>query len=93
MFKGSFPFKVTKEKVMFLQILLGKAEMEASRQCRNAAAKKLAASLSTSCELISGDKTGTTTMSSIVINKKTCQRSYRTARSLGREGSTDMSPG
>lgn len=44
--------------------------MEASYQCCNAAVKKLAASFSKSCELISGDKTGMTTMSSIVINKK-----------------------
>lgn len=69
--------------------------MQASYQCCNAAVKTLAASFSKSCELISGDKTGITTMSSIVINKKkkTCQRSYKTARSLGREGCDDMSLG
>lgn len=44
--------------------------MQASYKCCNAAVRTLAASLSKSCELISGNKTGITTMSSIVINKK-----------------------
>lgn len=70
MLKDSFPLKTTEEKGRIFANILRRLKVWTIYKCCNAAVRMLAASFSKKRELISGDKTGITTMSSIVINKK-----------------------
>lgn len=86
MFKGSFSWKIPEEKSrIFANIFREDRRRRLIYKCCSAAVGMLAASFSKEYELISGDKTGITTMSSIVINKKTLSAFLRYCQISGKK--------